>query len=264
MRNPRGRAPRTQTAPLAGRRVLVPRASQQAAALADRIRALGGIPVEAPVITIEPGDDSVLRTAVRDLTAGGFSIVCLTSPNGVDAVADAFAADGLDAQSLRGRVLVACVGPGTAARLWARLRVEPDILPERSTTRALGEAVPPGKGAALLPRADIASSVLVEVLTAKGYDCVEVTAYRTAAPAALPTDVLDSLASGEIDLITFGSPSTVRNFAGLVGDRPWRGAVVSIGPVTTRACRALGIEVAAEADPHDLDGMVAALVEAAG
>ena len=259
----RGRAGRANAAPLAGRRVLVARSSQQVAALSDRIRILGGIPVEAPVITIEPGDDGALRAAIRDLADGAFELVCLTSPNGVDAVADAFEQEHVNPQALRRPVQVACVGRGTAARLWHRLRVHPDILPERSTTRALGEAIPADTGAVLLPRADIASPVLVQLLSSKGYDCVEVTAYRTASPTALPPEVLDALTDGRIDLIAFGSPSTVRNFVALVGDRPWRGAVVSIGPVTSHACRALGIEVAAEADPHDLEGMTAALVRAA-
>jgi uroporphyrinogen-III synthase len=160
--------------------------------------------------------------------------------------------------------VLACVGSGTAARLWERLRIRPDLVPGRATTRALGEAVPAGTGGALLPRADIASPVLPELLAAKGYDCVEVVAYRTGRPSALEQAVLDDLAAGRLDLLAFASSSTVRNFVGLVADRPWRGRVVSIGPVTSATCRELGVEVAIEADPHDLDGLVAALVHAAG
>jgi uroporphyrinogen-III synthase len=40
--------------------------------------------------------------------------------------------------------------------------------------------------------------------------------------------------------------------------------VVSIGPVTSQTCRDLGLRVDAEADPHDLDGLVAAVRSAAG
>jgi uroporphyrinogen-III synthase len=252
------------TAPLAGTRVLVPRAPQQAAALSDRVRALGGVPVEAPVLRIEEGDQGLLRAAVRDLAGAAFDLVCLTSPNGVAAVADALEEEGLDARAFAGVGTIACVGPGTAAALWDRLRLRPDLLPARATTEALGRAVPPGTGRALLPRADIASPVLPELLVAKGYHPVQVTAYRTAAPEALPDGVLEALEAGTIGLLAFASPSTVRNFVELVGDRPWHGRVVSIGPVTSRACRDLGVEVAVEADPHDLDGLVDALVAAAG
>jgi uroporphyrinogen-III synthase len=249
---------------LSGARVLVPRAVQQAPSLSARIRAVGGEPVEAPVLTIEPGDDAAMRAAIRDLAAGEFTVVGLTSPNGVDAVADTIDAEGLDARALAGAPVFACVGSGTGARLWQRLRVRPDLVPDRATTRALGEAIPPGSGRVLLPRADIASPILPELLVHKGYEPVEVVAYRTGRPDALDAAVLAALAAGRIDLLAFGSSSTVRNFAHLVGDRPWRGRVVSIGPVTTATCRELGLEVALEAEQHDLDGLVDALVRAAG
>jgi uroporphyrinogen-III synthase len=249
-------------APLTGVRVLVPRAAAQAPALSARIRALGGEPVEAPVLTIEPGDDAALRAAVRDLAAGTVRLVCLTSPNGVDAVADALSAEGLDARAYAGAEVVACVGSGTARRLWQRCRVRPDLVPDRATTRALGEAVPPGSGVALLPRADLANPVLPELLTAKGYTPVEVVAYRTGRPEALAPAVVTALAAGAIDLIALASPSTVRNLVALLGDRPWTGRLVSIGPVTSAACEELGLDVVVEADPHDLDGLVAALVRA--
>jgi uroporphyrinogen-III synthase len=249
--------------PLAGTRVLVPRAPEQAAALSDRVRALGGDPVEAPVLRIEEGDLAALRAALRDLAAGAFQLVCLTSPNGVAAVADALDEEGLDARVFAGVVTIACVGPGTAAALWDRLRLRPDLLPDRATTEALGEAVPAAHGRALLPRADIASPILPELLRGKGYEPVEVVAYRTGMPDGLPARVLDDLEAGAIDLLAFASPSTVRNFLELVGDRPWRGRVVSIGPVTSQACRAHDVPVAVEADPHDLEGLVDALVAAA-
>lgn len=248
---------------LAGRRVLVLRAREQAAALSDRIRALGGEPVEAPVLAIEAGDRTALRAAVRDLDAGAFHLLCLTSPNAVDAFAEAVGEERLDARSLAHAGIVACVGPGTAARLWHRLRVVADLIPPRATTQSLGEAVPPGTGRALLPRADIASPVLPRMLAAKGYDCAEVAAYRTVTPDGLDATVLDALDAGEIDLVAFASPSTVRNFVTLLGGRAWTAGVVSIGPVTSAACREVGIAVDVEADPHDLDGLVAALARAA-
>jgi uroporphyrinogen III methyltransferase / synthase len=251
------------SAPLAGRRVLVPRAAGQAAALSERIRALGGEPVEAPVLTIEPGDRPALHAAVRELAGGRFTLLCLTSPNGVDALATALGDVGLDARAFAGVERVACVGRGTAARLWARCRIRPDLVPPRATTRALGEAVPPGTGRALLPRADLASPILPALLAAKGYDPVDVIGYRVGRPDGLPAAVRAGLRDGTIDLLAVASPSTARNLVRLVGPDGWTGRLVSIGPVTTAACEDLGVAVAAEADPHDLDGLVAALVRAA-
>ncbi len=253
-----------QRLPLFGRTVLVPRSRHQASVLAMHVRALGGEPVEAPTIEIRPGDVGGLGHAVRQLAAGAFDALALTSPNGVDALADAVDRAGLDARVVASAGLVACVGPGTAARLWDRLRVRPDLVPDTSTTAALADAWPDGPGRALLPRADIATSELVDGLAARGWEAVRVDAYVTARPGDLPPGVADRLASGGIDLVAFASSSTVRNFVELVAGRPWGARVVSIGPVTSATCRELGVEVHTEAEPHDLDGLVAALVTAAG
>ncbi|HEX2027918.1 MAG TPA: uroporphyrinogen-III synthase [Nitriliruptorales bacterium] len=255
------RASHTAEQPLAGVRVLIARASDQAAALADRIRALGGEPVEAPTIQIVAGDRSALRRAVRELADGRFIAVAFTSANGVAAVAQELAEEGLDPRMLAGTT-VAAVGPGTARALHERLGVRPDLMPERATTAALGACFPPGAGRVLLPRADLASAQLPGLLRARGYEPVIVDAYATTLPARLPPGVADQLAAGMVDLLAFTSSSTVRNFLRLVGDRPWSGRIVSIGPVTTATCRQLGLEVAVEAGRHDLDGLVAALVRA--
>jgi uroporphyrinogen-III synthase len=248
--------------PLDGLAVLVARAPGQAAALSDRVRQLGGEPVEAPTIRILPGDRAGLTDALREAAAGRYAAICFTSPNGVEAVAAALADAGLDAGVLTG-VQVAAVGAGTAGALRRVLGVEADLVPDRSTTAALGGAFPPGHGRVLLPRADIASPGLPRLLEEKGYEPVVVAAYVTGRPDRLPPSVERRLTGGGVDLVAFTSSSTVRNFAALVGDRPWQGRVVSIGPVTSRTCRQLGIEVAVEAEEHDLDGLVAALVAAA-
>lgn len=254
--------------PLSGLRVLVPRAPAQAPALSGRVRALGGEPVEAPVLSFEAGDVRALEAALGELADGAFAGVCLTSPNGVAAVADALERLGLDGGTLAGDgTTVGCIGAGTAGALADRLGVRPDLVPETSTTAALGDALaatlPPGGGRVLLPRADIASPALGERLAAGGHEPVEVAAYRTVVPPALPDGVPGALAAGRIDLLPFASSSTVENFLTLLDGRPWRGTVVSIGPVTSATCREHGIEPAVEADQHDLDGLVDALCEAA-
>lgn len=248
---------------LTGVRILVPRAQAQAPALSRRIRAAGGQPVEAPVLRIGPGDTAGLARAVQELAAGRFPGVCFTSPNGVSGVAVALAEGGLDGRAVRRASLVACVGPGTARALQEQLDLRPDLVPAVATTLALGEAVPPGSGRVLLPRADIASPVLPQLLRDRGYDPVEVIAYRTSRPEALPEAVLTQLREGRIDLVVVASPSTARNLVALAEDALDRVGIVSIGPVTTAACEALGMTVAVEAGPHTIEGLVGALMRAA-
>ena len=68
-------------------------------------------------------------------------------------------------------------------------------------------------------------------------------------------------AAQSADYVTFTSSSTVRNLTDALGDRfPANARVVSIGPITSEAAREAGLEVHAEADRHDVDGLLAALL----
>jgi uroporphyrinogen-III synthase len=251
--------------PLQGCRVLVPRPPHQASDLSRRIRDAGGVPVEAPTITTAPGDTDALVAAVHDLASGVTAGVCFTSGNGVRALAQACDDQRLPRRAALAHLqLVGAVGPRTAELVVEAFGRAPTVVPETSTGASLGEAVPPGEGEVLLPRGDLAATDLDAALEARGWTPVRVVAYRTVTAAALPDEVVDALAAGEVDLLAFTSASTVRGFVELVGDRPWAGRVVSIGPVTSAACRELGVPVAAEANPHAVEGLLAALVRTAG
>ncbi|MEX0658906.1 MAG: uroporphyrinogen-III C-methyltransferase [Egibacteraceae bacterium] len=251
--------------PLHGVSVLVPRTRHQASELSGRLRALGAEPVEAPTITIEPTrDPERLRACLARVAAGAWDWLALTSANGVAGLWEQVEALGLDARLFAG-VRIAAVGPGTADALAGR-GLRADVVPDRFTTRGLADALVAGHQPAriLLARADLATPALTEALDAAGWDTTEVEAYRTAPAAGLPLPVRERLAAGDIDVAAFASSSTVRNFVALVGGEVAPALrVASIGPVTSATCRELGLRVDAEADPHDLDGLVAAVVAAA-
>jgi len=251
----------TERRPLHGRRVLVPRTRQQASELSARLRGLGAEPVEAPTIAIEPTrEPDVLRKRVAEIADGAFDWVALTSVNGVMALWEQVTALGADARLLA-RTRVAAVGSGTAGAL-RRHGIVADLVPDRFTTRGLAGALV-AVGApqrVLLPRADIATPTLADLLRQADWDVVEVEAYRTVRVTALDPDVHRDLREGGIDVVAFASSSTVRNLVDLL-DGPLHGAVriAAIGPVTADTCRELGLRVDAGADPHDLDGLVAAV-----
>jgi uroporphyrinogen III methyltransferase/synthase len=99
--------------PLAGRRVVVTRARAQASGMARTLAALGAEVVELPAIRIEPQIDSdEVGRAVDEIHT--YSLICLTSPNGVRLLFDALHDAGRDARALAGAT-VAAIGPGTAA-----------------------------------------------------------------------------------------------------------------------------------------------------
>jgi uroporphyrinogen-III synthase len=159
---------------------------------------------------------------------------------------------------------VAAIGPGTADALAVR-GIRADLVPPRFVAESLLEAFPdpvtPGEPV-LLARAEQARDVLPEGLAGKGFEVDVLPVYRTvrAEPAA---DELERVRTGAVDAITFTSSSTVANFCDLVGPLPDpQPLVVSIGPITSTTARERDLRVDAEADPHDIDGLVDALLTA--
>jgi uroporphyrinogen III methyltransferase/synthase len=248
--------------PLHGRRIVVTRARAQASGLAARLRGLGAEVVELPAIRIEARIDAEeVRRAVNDLHT--YALVCLTSPNGVTLLFEAIDAAGLDARALASAT-VAAIGPGTAAAL-AEHGIRADIVPERFVAEALVEAlaeVPVQGKPVLVARAAEARDVLPDALSERGAKVDVVALYETVAEPPEPDAV--EAAQGA-DYLTFTSSSTVRNLVGaLNGQLPREARVVSIGPVTSEAAREAGLEVAVEAERHDVDGLVDALLADAG
>ena len=238
--------------PLNGRAVAVTRARAQASALAGRLRELGAEVVEAPTIRIAP-----LPGPAPEL--GDYDLVCLTSPNGAHLLFERLHAADRDARALAGAT-VAAIGPGTAAALREH-GIEADVVPERAVAEALLEAlrdVPVER--ALVARAAEARDVLPDGLRARGAHVDLLALYETVAE---PLDDGALAAARAADYVTFTSSSTVRFFleaaggeAGLSGGT----RIVSIGPVTSAALREHGLEPHLEADRHDIDGVIAALM----
>jgi uroporphyrinogen III methyltransferase/synthase len=241
--------------PLFGRRVVVTRAREQASALHARLVDLGAEVIELPAITVKP-----LEFELPNLSE--YVWVVLTSANGVDAFfTRGLRARGLDARALAG-VRVAAIGPGTAAAL-ARFGVHADLVPERFVAEALVDAFPASTGKTaervLLARAEQARDVLPVGLADKGYRVDVVPVYRTVTAEPDPAD-LERVRAADFDVVTFTSSSTVENFCRLVGPIEGEFSVVSIGPVTSATAVAAGLRVDVEADPHDIDGLVAAVL----
>lgn len=283
--------------PLHGKRVVVTRARAQASGLATTLRGLGAEVVELPAIRIEPRIESAeVLDAIERI--GEYSLVCLTSPNGAHLLFEALGNAGLDARALGGKTkkkqvgeggsgaagesegqgsatglsaipeqvgaIVAAIGPGTARAL-AEHGIAADVIPERFVAEALVEALADieveGRRV-LVARAAEARDVLPEALRERGAEVDVVALYETVREAP---DLAAIEAAQAADYVTFTSSSTVRNLTEALGDRFPAARVVSIGPITSEAARAAGLEVAAEAERHDVDGLVAALLmDAAG
>jgi len=247
--------------PLYGRTVAVTRAREQASGLAARLRELGALVVETPVIKVVPlaaQIDADCFASPPDIEAV-YDLICFTSPNGARLFFDRLADAGLDARALYD-IRIAAIGPATARALRDR-GVLADVLPDRAVAESLVEALgdwPVDR--ALIARARVARDVLPDALRERGAEVDVLELYETVAEP-LAAEQRDAIRSA--DYVTFTSASTVRNLLGaLDGDAAaLDGArLASIGPVTSEALRAHGLEPSLEADPHDVDGLLDALV----
>jgi uroporphyrinogen III methyltransferase/synthase len=239
--------------PLFGKRVLVTRPREQAGEMIDRLTVLGADAIEAPMIRIVPPDDEgPLKQAARN--AAAFDWIVFTSANSVEAFMSALLDGPRDIRALAGPQLCT-VGSGTAERL-ARYGIRVDLVPDEFRAEAV-VAVLAQNGAVegsrvLVPRADIGRDVIADGLRGAGAHVTDVVAYKTVLEEAQQDDgpdVYRMLLDQAIDVVTFTSPSAVRNFTEIYGaeqttDLLKNTIVAVIGPVTAEAAIQLGIPVA--------------------
>ena len=247
--------------PLFGRRIVVTRARGQADALASRLEALGAAVVEMPAIEIQaPADAAPLDRAIAELAS--YDWLIFTSANGVKFFLDRLDRSAADLRSLRAKICA--IGPATRAAVEA-LHLKVDLMGKEYVAEGLLAAFAAhdlaGKRV-LLPRAAVARDLVPVELTRRGARVDVVEAYRT----VMPEDAASR--AGEVfgvahrpEIVTFTSSSTVRNTVAAVGPAALAGVkVASIGPVTSRTARELGLTVDAEAREFTIDGLVEAVL----
>ena len=277
----------TAALPLYNKRILVTRTREQASVMSEKLRGLGAIPIELPTIRIVPSQDwTRLDAALRRLygPAGSeYAWLIFTSANGVNICCQRLRTLGHEPRDLH-NVRVAAIGPATAAAL-ATYGVIADLVPdeyiaEGVVSALLADARQRGTSLngerILLARASEARKVLVTDLQQAGASVDEVAAYDTLPVAGddeRGQEVLSLLCRGQLDILTFTSSSTVRNFVAWLKDsgpashyrlqdltmQP-RPIIACIGPITGNTARELGLPVDIEASEFTIDGLVEALV----
>jgi uroporphyrinogen III methyltransferase/synthase len=229
--------------PLFGKRVLVTRAAEQAGPLADALRRAGAEPRLLPLLRFAPPTSSVaIDAALADLAS--YDALLFTSANAVRWSAARARELGKDLAAFRGRVMCVGLASADAAR---RAGLAPAPVPsERFDAEALLEQVlaslvVEGRRI-LLPRAEAGRDLLPDGLRRAGAAVDAPAAYRTLAPPADGEEartLCDWLARGELDVLTFTSPSAVRHFFALAGEAGRAAAArctrVAIGRTTADA-----------------------------
>lgn len=253
---------------LYGWTVLVPRAKNQAGPMSARLASHGAIPVEVPTISVEPPRSPVqMERAIKGIVDGHYLWVVFTSVNAVKATWAKLQEFGLDARALAG-VRVAAVGPKTAQSV-LDLGIIPELLPKDNARNASGlvdvfPAYDPDVDMVdkvLLPRADIATDVLVDGLIDLGWDVEDVVAYRTVRAAPPSPEIRDMIKTGGFDAVCFTSSSTVKNLVGIAGKPHARTIIACIGPMAAQTAREHGLRVDVMPEAAGVPELVDALAE---
>ncbi|HEV7208457.1 MAG TPA: uroporphyrinogen-III synthase [Mycobacteriales bacterium] len=256
-----------ESRPLFGWTVLVPRTRAQAGETSALLRSYGAEPLEVPTIAVEPPrTPAPMERAIKGLVSGRYAWVAFTSTNAVRAVLEKLAEFGLDSRAFAG-VKLAAVGTATAQSL-ADAGLRADLLPagEQSSEGLLvdfpehDELFDP-LDRVFLPRADIATEILVAGLKDRGWAVDDVTAYRTVRAAPPPAPVREAIKGGRVDAALFTSSSTVRNLVGIAGKPHERTIIACIGPQTAQTARELGLRVDVQPKEATVSSLAAALAE---
>lgn len=256
-----------ETRPLFGQSIVVTRTRQQASDLSTRLADLGANVIEAPTIELRsPGEWSEVDQALEQI--GEFDWVIFTSQNGVKFARQRLLEMGLDARAFAG-VKIAAIGKATAAAVRDELCLQVSLCPSEFVAEALAEELERQHEVRghkfLLLRADIARPLLNERLSAGGATLVrDVSVYATHRATALPPALLEALSAREVNVITFTSSSTARNLVELLGsdyrEKLAGVELASIGPITTKTLRELGLEPAITANSYTIEGLVEAIL----
>ena len=249
---------------LSGTRVVVTRSSEDSDSLAVALEELGAEVIRLPTIAIEIPDEllDAASGVVDDVIGGEYEWIVFSSAAGVRAFAKLIATGSY--VDVYGRVMVAAVGAATVSSFRELMGRDVDLVPPQFTGHDLAEALGDGEGRILLPRPVDAPRSIVEELAESGWAPHEVPLYRTVRGEPAP-EAIDSVRSGDFDVLTFTSGSTVRFFRDIVGalDVGERRVVV-IGPSTEGVATEQGFRVDAVAEPHTTEGVVSAVVGLVG
>ncbi|GJQ58755.1 MAG: uroporphyrinogen-III C-methyltransferase [Candidatus Scalindua sp. AMX11] len=256
-----------ETRPLFGKTIVVTRSRDQASEFSDRLFDLGADVIEFPTISITgPDDFGPLDKEIKRLDSTDW--VIFTSVNGVDSFFQRIFDLGGDVRDLKG-VKICAIGPATTEKV-REFHVKVDCQPPKYVAESVAEVlntVEDLKGKRILmPRTDIARSYLPEELQKLGADVADIIAYKTVIADNEDDAVLEKLKSGAVDIVTFTSSSTVRNFVQIIGkdnldDFKEKVQFASIGPITTKTIEEMDIPLSIKADEYTIPGLVKAILD---
>ena len=254
--------------PLAGKRIVLTRAPEQAGTLLNELQGSGAQVILLPFVEFRPPEDiRPFDAALSRLS--NFDWVVFTSQNAVRFFCRRLAEMGREfTQQPSPRPKIAAIGAATQ-EVAVKEGLSVDFVAEdaRSGREFVLEFSGNVRGKKiLLPQSDQAAPHVSKGLREGGASVTAVVAYRTCMPESLDGEELNRIRREGADAFVFASPSAFRNFARTVGSSDLKrlaeaSAFVAIGPTTARAIRDAGAEVKVEAEKPASREVMKAMME---
>lgn len=249
--------------PLDNKKIVITRNENRAGGLIRKITSLGGEAIVFPTIEIrDPDSWQACDNAIRSIDT--FDWVVFPSANAAYYFFQR--SEKFDLNEVPAKI--AAVGKKTADAL-QRLGRKVDLTPDEFSAQGMLQAFEHHslKGArVLLPSSDIARDELSDGLRQRGAHVERVVIYKTAANRSLKTDIMSrQIKGGEIDCLTFFSPSAFEYFVELLGTsiiddiKANSVAVAAIGPTTASAIVKKNLDVAIQPDRSLEEDLVEAM-----
>jgi uroporphyrinogen-III synthase/DNA-binding Lrp family transcriptional regulator len=261
---------------LEGRTVVITRPKHQADDLAQIVTRLGGKPRIVPTVEIGPVSNlEEVKEPLRLIASGSADLIVFMSQNGVMSFVTLAERLNLKEKILEAlsSMQVIAIGSKTKARLEEQ-GISVDITPEDYSSDGLADTLLrldlDGK-VLVLPRTDKPTDYLNVKLAERQVKIVQFSAYETRTPSDVVEvlNLIRDLLLGKVDIITFTSSATARNLVQIAdayhaADRLKKALnektlVVSIGPMTEKTLRSLGVEVHVTPAEYTIDAMMNAV-----
>ena len=252
--------------PLSGKTVAITRSRDQAGDLARLFMDQGASIIEFPTIqVIPPKSWADLDKALENIS--NFHWIIFSSTNAVKFFMQRVRELGKGLSTFEG-IKICAVGPKTAEALESfglKVGLVPAEFKAEGVLTALGNKEVKGRRF-LIPRAKEAREIIPEGLKKLGAEVTVATVYENVKPTADAARIINLFELKKIDIITFTSSSTVRNFVEILGQKGYKtliqgAAIACIGPTTGETAQEYGMPVDIMPKEHTIPALIDAIAE---
>jgi uroporphyrinogen III methyltransferase/synthase len=249
---------------LADKTILITRLKNASSEIQDMLESQGASVVCLPTIEIT-APDSWDECDATIWKLAEYDSVCFTSKNTVEKFVQRIRLIRPQALNTLATQNLYAVGEKTKSTLEANgFTVQP--IPQKHSAENLAHSFY-GQNISgrhfLFPKSNIACDVIPKELRSLGAIVDEIVTYKTVIPEPENLEHIRTfLTDGKIDIVTFFSPSSVRNFTEMIGVETLQHILIAvIGPTTAEEAKEIGLEVDIVAKQQTAKSLVQGIME---